>query len=268
MLVVCVLGGGCDIVWRLDDLRSDASTVHDGVRPADALCGGFGPRDMVIVSMGNNDPTLSADGLELFFVRGSPGVYELWHDTRQNTTELFTGGTPVVELNSTSEDSDPALTEDGGFIMFKSDRSGTPRAYQAGRLASGDIFTTPVLVPGLEAVPVFGLDLSPDGLTIYYDSGGQLVTGTRAGRSAPLINLNVITPDRVQFPSVSADGLELFYSGAGGLMHRTRTDTASKFDPATDTVVDDGGGDGDITPDNKHLVFTGGSVTYRRDRCL
>ena len=56
--------------------------------------------------------------------------------------------------------------------------------------------------------------------------------------------------------------------GCCGLTRRTRTDAGSIFDASTDTVIDDGGADGDITPDSKRLVFTGGSNTYERDRCL
>ena len=72
------------MVWRLDDVSGGAPDApiavdapSDGVDPCP-----WGPRVQLSAGSGNHDPQLSEDGLELFFVRGSSGAYEIWRAVR------------------------------------------------------------------------------------------------------------------------------------------------------------------------------------------
>ncbi len=118
----------------------------------------------------------------------------------------------------------------------------------------------------MTTTPIGGLDLSPDGLRIYLDDYARLVTATRTSRTGSFGLQTQVMGENAGFPSVSSDGLEVYYNG-GGLIRRTRASTSAMFDGATATVIDEGGYDGDLTPDDQTLVYTGGNVTYISTRC-
>lgn len=271
---LCVFAAGCDALFGLDPLaaRPDASSgAVDAELPADVgpACV-FGPRELVYGG-GAHDPTLSADRKELFYAFDIGSGYDIYRSLRSDTTLPFTANAIVSELSSNSDDSDPALTGDGLMIVFISERSGTgPRAYQATRSSRTAAFSAPQPVPGLENTAVHGIDVSPDGLTIYYDTGTKLVAAKRTARDQPAVVLQDLSVDVTSYPSVSGDGLALYYNGRG-VMRRTRASTSATFVPATEMTVDDGGADADVLPDGSAIVFTGGTgstVVYLRDGCL
>lgn len=69
-------------------------------------------------------PVLSADGLELLFDSERPGGgggEDIWHATRPDRDASFAAPRNVVELNSTSDDSDPALSGDGTTLYLSYD---------------------------------------------------------------------------------------------------------------------------------------------------
>lgn len=267
---LCVLAAGCDALFGLDHLdpTRDAALTGDG--PADGSGGQclFEPRVLLQDGSGSHDPTLSIDRMELLFVRDVGAGYDIYRAIRADVGLPFDTGLIVAEINSSGDDTDPALTADSRMIVFKSDRGGNgPRAYQATRTSG--VFSSPVLVPGLENMPVYGLDVSPDGLTLYIDDGANLVAASRTARDQPVVSTVDLTTDRASFPSVSPDRLELYFNGAG-LVQRTRVNAAATFDAATTTVIDAGGADGDIVADGSAIVLTGGSssdIVYLRERC-
>ena len=259
MPVVGLLAG-CDRVWGFEDVRA-------GMPDADPGC--FQDRVMLQDLTGNVDPTLRDDGLELFFVRGGSGAWDIWHATRPDTSVLFDAGSPVTELNVTTgmvEDTDPAITADGLMIVFKSNRTSSQKAYQATRPSVSAPFSTPVLAPGITGATA-GLDLSPDGLVIYIDDFAKLSVWTRARREDAFANPKLLTIDRLKFPSVSADGLELYYNAAG-IVRRTRPNVDAMFDGGTAAIVDDGASDGDLTSDDTRLVLIGNDRIMMRPRCM
>ncbi len=270
---LCVIAAGCDALFGLDPLeaRPDGnSDAVDAALPADVApdCL-FGPREL-LYDGGAHDPTLSADRKELFCAYDLGSGYDIYRTVRTDTSAPFVAAAIVAELSSASKDTDPALTADGLMVVFISERGGNgPRAYQATRTSSVVAFTTPQLVPGLENTPVSGIDVSGDGLTLYYDDGARLVAVERSARDQGILVVRIIAAESTPFPSVSADGRELYYNGPG-VMRRTREDLSASFEVATQTVVDDGGADADILPDGSAIVLTGGessNVVYLRDHC-
>ncbi|HEX5061823.1 MAG TPA: hypothetical protein VFV99_20790 [Kofleriaceae bacterium] len=266
--VVCLVGAGCDVVWRLDDVSggiSDAPRAVDAPSDGDDPCP-WGPRVQISAGGGNHDPQLSEDGLELFFVRGASGTYDIWRAVRTDVSQPFPMGVEVAELSSSVEDTDPTLAAGGNTIVFKSTRGGTGNhAWLATRSGRGQPFTIPVMLTGVPAT-VAGVDLSADGLTLYVDDGGKLVSVTRIAGSTTFMNEKTLTLERTQYPSVSADGLELYYNGAG-VVRRKRQTTNDMFDPASLVQIDDGAADPDLTFGGTRLVMTGAGIVYVRERC-
>jgi Tol biopolymer transport system component len=89
------------------------------------------------VNTGANErsPSLSADGLHVFFGSDRPGGfgdYDLWMSSRASLTAPW--GTPVnlgPNVNSSATDEIPDFSWDGSTIVFDSFRSGSYRLYQA-----------------------------------------------------------------------------------------------------------------------------------------
>jgi hypothetical protein len=266
---------GCDALFGLDllEVRPDAvsgDALTDAARPVDVQPDCLFAQRELLYSGGAHDPTLSADRTELFYAYDLGTGYDIYQAVRSDTNQPFAAGGIVGALTSAGNDTDPALTADGLLVVFISDRGGTgPRAYQAKRGSIVTAFSAPQLVPGLENTPVSSVDVSPDGLTLYYDDGARLRSVSRTARDQPILVLQEIAMESTPFPSLSADGLELYYNGPG-VMRRTRHDTSSSFDLAPPVSVDDGGADADLLPDGSALVLTGGNgsdVVYLRERC-
>lgn len=266
---VCILTAGCDALFSLDHIGPGAAIdAPSGVIDGDAPGCTYSPRIALQNTGGSHDPQLSSDRKDLFTVRSPSGNYEIYESVRTDTTVPFGTGTAIASLANNADDSDPAVTDDGLMILFKSNRSGSYRIYQATRTSRGGAFGTPSIPAGLTNQTVYGIDISPDGLTIYIDDNAKLVMATRSSRTASFGPTQMVTLEKNGFPSVSADGLELFYNGAG-VVHRTRSSTTALFDGGSTTQVDMGGSDADILADGSAIVLTGGTsfdTVYLRER--
>lgn len=258
--------GGCDRVFGLQPVvaRDGGGNGPDGdVVPEPC----FGPRTQVMGITGF-DPTLSADKRELIFVDKPNSNYDLYMATRADSelTTPFTNEMALTQFNTTFDETDASLTEDGLLLLFKSNRSGAARAYQSVRAGVAFPWTTVALVPGLTDTTINGLDISPDGLTLYFDDNVSFAVASRATRNDPFGNIVRPSLDHAAYPSVSPDGLELYYN-ATGIVRRTRASESDPFGGGTAAVVDDGGFDADITPDGRTLIFRAGTSLFMRDRC-
>lgn len=111
--------------------RADGSGSNDIWFATRAIPSGLfaAPQSLAFVSTSDseNTPTLTANGLSLFYeVTGNVGKADLWVATRASTTEPFSPGTVVAELSLVnSEDVTPSVSASGERITFSSDRGST-----------------------------------------------------------------------------------------------------------------------------------------------
>jgi TolB protein len=182
-------------------------------------------------------PSLSTDGLALFFTSERPGGSgggDLWVTKRAKLTDSF--GTPQnlgTAVNSPANEFAPSISPDGLSIYFDSDRPGGlgPDIWVAVRATTSEPFGTPQnLGPPVNSSASDGLpSISADGLSLYFCSrrpGGlgqmDLWVARRTSTSvrfAEAENLGpaVNSPSDDWGPSISADGLNLFFmSGRPG----------------------------------------------------
>jgi len=185
-------------------------------------------------------PSISTDGLELFFhaagERGGVGGYDIWVTTRSATDEEWGEAVnlgPVV--NSSVNDGGPCISADGLSLYFASMRSGGFGAcdlWVTTRATKDDLWGEPVnLGPIVNSTYAeWGPCISPDGLTLFFDSGfggGSPRTGgfgrsdlwvtRRASKDEPWgkpVNLGPIvnTAANEIRPSISSDGSTLYFS--------------------------------------------------------
>jgi len=90
-----------------------------------------GPKSLVAggvnSSASDNRPSVTRDGLTIYFdsTRAGLGGADIFYATRSSTSEPFGPAVHVPELNSTVNDTRPALSKDGSFMVFGSAREGT-----------------------------------------------------------------------------------------------------------------------------------------------
>jgi hypothetical protein len=84
----------------------------------------------------DTDPALFSNGSGLVFASRrltQGGTADLFEAARPDETSPFASLAPITELNSSSNEEGPWLSQDGTLILFASDRSGHYRIYQASR---------------------------------------------------------------------------------------------------------------------------------------
>ena len=124
-------------------------------------------------------PSISLDGLTLFFASNRPGGYgerDLWVTTRSATSEPWSEPVNLgPTVNSSSDEAGPSISADGLELFFQSRRSGS---YGGGdtwvtiRTTTSDPWAEPVnLGQGLNSPSSDGVpDISADGLMLFYRS--------------------------------------------------------------------------------------------------
>jgi beta-lactamase regulating signal transducer with metallopeptidase domain len=185
-------------------------------------------------------PSISTDGLELFFhadgERGGVGGYDIWVTTRSATNEEW--GEPMnlgPTINSMVNDGGPCISADGLSLYFASIRSGGFGAcdlWVTTRATKDDHWGEPVnLGPIVNSTYAeWGPCISPDGLTLFFDSGfgggsprpggfgrSDLWVTRRSSKNEPWgkpVNLGPIvnTAANEIRPNISADGSTLYFS--------------------------------------------------------
>ena len=234
----------------------------------------------------DGSPSISADGLELYF--GSQrsegyGWWDIWVSRRPHIDAEWGKPTNLgPEINDWRLEGATSLSEDGLSLYYNATRDGSFDIYLTTRATRDDDWGTPAKIrpfqSGFGTVP----DISSDGLQLYFadHSGGFLPGGfgsndlwvmTRPTLSDPWgapANLGgrVNSPSVEYNPCISADGLVLFFSSErpGGLgssdvwvAGRTTTDDdwglPVNLGPLINTSYGDGGPS--ISTDGRTLYF-------------
>ncbi len=178
-------------------------------------------------------PSISADGLALFFNSKRPGGYgdcDLWVTTRETTEDDW--GSPVnlgSTINSSQFEACPSISTDGLMLFFASDRpggSGRVGLWATTRSTVSDPWGPPVnLGPTVNSLYVDNPpSISDDGLSLFFGSdrpGGfgslDIWVTTRETTdddwSAP-VNLGpTVNSSAMDYASsISADGSTLFFT--------------------------------------------------------
>ena len=126
-------------------------------------------------------PSISGDGLSLFFHSGRTGNLDLWVATRETVDDEW--GTAVnlgLPVNSSGLDADPDISADGLRLFFASNRGGGYGGvdlWMAERASPSDPWETPINLGPTINGPLNGYHhvsdpaISPDGRTLYFGSG-------------------------------------------------------------------------------------------------
>jgi Tol biopolymer transport system component len=193
-------------------------------------------------------PSISDNGLELYFASGRPGGYggqDIWLTTRDTKNDEW--GTPVnlgPAVNSSAREYGPSISSDGLELYFS--RWGVGDIWLTTRATTDDDWGNPVnLGPTVnssadDCYP----SISADGLALYFTStrpggvgGADIYVSTRATRNEPWgvpVNLGAIVNSSSGDggPGISPDGLALFFSsnrpggkGADDIWMTTRATT-------------------------------------------
>jgi len=245
-----------------------AGEVFDGPFPLPEL-------DGAVVLM--TEPTLVGSGVELWFAGRTAigGQQDLYFTTRPTLTDTFAPPQLAAFDDPTADDFDPAFTADGLDLIFGSARLTNARLWETTRSSLAEPFGPPHEVGELagSAVPN-GLDLSNDGLTLYYVAGlsNDLRMVTRPDRMSPFdVADQLVVSSGVTAPSVSPDGLELFFTPLlmNSIVRRTRASTDVPFDTDDSTVQASASG-ADVSADSTVLIFASGqrnAFQYRTRPC-
>jgi hypothetical protein len=208
-------------------------------------------------SVREQTPSISADGLELYFrSTRAGGGFDIWVTTRATTDDPW--GTPVslgpkVNRSPWVWDSCPSISADGLSLFFVSERFGGEGGldiWVTTRPTKDESWAEPVnLGPTVNSSSGdFSPSISADGLSLYFASGsGDLWVTTRATVSEPWaepVNLGptVNSSSDEYCPSISADGLSLFFSSrrsggyGGGWGDLWITTRPTKDDPWVEPV--------------------------------
>jgi hypothetical protein len=212
-------------------------------------------------------PSLSADGLTLFFGSGpSNAAMSIWVATRPTLQARWRGPAPLSQVNAAGVPfDDPALSPDGLELLIA--QTGIQRLWQTRRTLPSDPFPPPTTVQGLPTNTrgpyLFGT------LTLYACVGNDMTLFTRATTSTAFVQQRVLTELNFAgatscWPTLSRDGLEIFFeSNRSGrsLLYRSQRPTLS--DPFTAPLpvleLNPGGtlevGDPELSFDGTTLLF-------------
>jgi hypothetical protein len=217
------------------------------------------------------DASPRKDGLEIWFVKHvtADSEYRIHRATRSSTLEAFT----TIEQNRFApgiRTSDPALTDDGLRLVYLA--NGNQQAFEVTRPSWGEELGAPVPLAGLgEISGIAGLDISFDGLTLYFSTvSGELWAATRPALDRAFDDRRMLFTGAI-YPSISPDELELFYNSpadaptSSRLLRRVRESPTAPFDPQEQLILDHGV-DPEVSPDASTLIYAanGGFMMMQR----
>lgn len=283
--MVLVLGGAaaaCSTIGPSagDDDPAPVDAAVPGDPDAEPPLGPFAePRRIEPLSLpgeSEDDPTVTADRLELIFNSNRTGNSQLFVSRRDSVDQPWGDPDPIPELNTGSNETAPEVSGDGLTLYFSSNRSGGKGGQDiwiARRDARDAAWDPPDLVPELNSS---ANDYSPveddSGLAVYFystrDGGDQdLFVATRLSRDdpwrEPMPVAELVTDDNDADPFVTGDGLTLYFgAGPAGTLDiqvARRDGVDAAFDPAEPVAeLNSDGNDTDpwLSPEGRYVVFT------------
>jgi hypothetical protein len=252
------------------------SAVADGApgealldAPDAAVLGPWGiPTMVAIAPMGDDDPTLTGDLLELYFNRAG----NIYITTRATLADVWATPVVVAEL-STGAETTPEVTSDGLTIFISSGRAGglgMYDIYMATRASRSATWNMPVEVAELSSAVIDDASAPSDDLldiVLTPNGGADLAESTRAATGAPWATPALLgsinTASNESDPCLSSDRLTLYFdsnrAGTADLYIAHRASVTAPFDaPVPITEIDTASGESDpwVSPDGRHLFFT------------
>lgn len=308
LLVLVFIAAGCHAILPLSPNRgADDGPAHDGPRapeqrvadsvavsdlPADRrnpptdgpaadagrVCASWSPfsgaaklQGPVNTNVTEWSPSISTDGLALYFARVEGTYDDVLVATRKTTSDPF-GAPSKLAFNTGARETDPEISANN-LELFIVDNVGVKRLT---RPTPADAFTAPQPVALVSSDWNGGPSLSADGLTLYHHvctqsvgCAGKLARATRSSLAAPFVTQGLIKELDVSaaldgWPSISFDGLELFFeterNGQGEIYVARRASTADAFQSPEKVPLGIGGalpeGDPDLSADGETLYLS------------
>jgi len=233
----------------------------------------------------DSDPTVSADGLFLFFMSERPGGQgnrDIWMSQRNSLDSPWAPAENLgAGINSAKVDRGPNISVDGLTLYFDSNRGGSRDIYQAVRTSVHASWHTAVVsrVPNVNSSAEDGYPfISSDGLSLYFSSkrsgtrgDRDLYVATRASIESPWtypVNLGDVinTPYSDFGPSISSDGLSLYFCQPGLLFVAKRQTLSESF--GTPQSLTSNETSAQLSADGLALYFTSdrpGGIGYADD---
>jgi hypothetical protein len=274
VLLVAVLCAGCFSKPGFSE-RTDARSGDDGATdaPTDAPCERHWQSPQIIPELSGNvtgEPTITGDLKTMMWaLQISGSTWEIRWAERASVTAPFTikPGEPFASMSMF--DADPSITDDGLLVVYRSGSLSVPRISQATRPDRNSAWSL-AAAPGAPNITVSALDVSGDGLTVYYtDTSNALFSISRPTRSGTFGSSIGPLAAGTTFPAISGDELTVFYvSGTTAISSRIRGTKGAAFPTAGTAVAS--GYDPDVTADGLTMVVgvggTGaGLSTFRCD---
>lgn len=227
----------------------------------------------------DDDPSLSADQLEIYFASTRDGIEDIFVARRSAVDEPFDTPTVVLELSDLSIDSTPELSADGLFISFASDRpfgEGGLDVWVSTRTDRQSAWSTPMSVLELSSIDAEGSAvMTADALTVYLcryflpPEEDQILISTRAANfdlwAEPAVVAGLQADGRDCTPWVDASGSELWWAstraGGEGLEDIYRVDLvdgAPSGEPEAIAAINDDSRDEDpwLSPQGDVIYFS------------
>lgn len=226
---------------------------------------------------GLDDPSSTADGLQLFFDRGSS---EIAFATRATPTSSWgpiqtAPGIAASPLDGgVATDGGPEISADGMTLYFMSNRGGTYDIWVATRDGGGN-WTNLLAVTSVNSSSSDGApSVTPDGLTMVFNStrsgAGDIYMASRLSTTVAWSDVHPITEingtsSEEDSPHLSADKLRIYFhssrSGTKQLYFAERSQPIGAFgsvQPISE-LVDANLEEVDpwVSPDGRHLYFAG-----------
>jgi hypothetical protein len=255
-LLAPLLVVACSFAWDSHDPRGAGSGAAGGegggggVGAAGGAGGGSGGAAMPIASQpvaalagefDDDDPTTTADELELYFNTSRSGAYDIWLSQRADRSDPWGDPAPVSGFNSSAQETNGVVSADGLSFWVSSRRDGQDNldVYVSTRASRTDAWPTVTLVSELSHVTLSDTvcTVSDDGLTMAFGRSNDLFSVTRPsdtepwGTPAPLDGINSAAFDGDAW--MSDDQLAILFSttrnGSWDIFRAERNTTSSPW---------------------------------------